>query len=508
MANNRKGMPTDNTRVDILSTIPDADDVRDKLVPNATLLTVGAKRLSDRKTIFALLSSREMVKVGNTPTLDKEVSTIPAATLKRIRAAYQMSSPAMRKEIEDGLNEYYRDNVDEAKGKVTIMPSSFVNIGTDKGVNSKIVYAETEIASAKKANVAAAPAKARIVPTKVMTFRETAIKGTAVRAGGAPKGAVAGAYNEDERALMHLAAVIGEPISVAGKTFSPDIYKAYVLKYLGPKNLDKARAEFTKEADRKALYQFLYINGAWAGAYEKLKVVLNDKEPVKSLKDTVALYTNRGTTAYKMFANPSYNGGVAKYGIDYLALGAEPAANMAVQANRIVPTAIAKGARLEGNKITVDFGEALEWKTWLPNVLVKPNRSILTLELDSRPSAMRQSELLSSKTSKVYEFAMGDKTLYLDASKKGSDVDVTLTLRSKKEKADISETKRFSLTVDSNGLADISKATELVHAGLGVRFITVENEGKKTVRATSVKEAKKAVAAAERKAKERAREKG
>jgi hypothetical protein len=500
MANNRKGAVADQTRVDILSTIPDADDVRDKLVPNATLLTAGAKRLSDRKTIFALLSSREMAKVGNTPTLDKEVSTIPAATLKRIRAAYQMSSPAMRKEIEDGLNEYYRDNIDEAKGKVTIMPGAFTGIGTDKGVNSKILYAETEIAGAAKANVAAAPAKAKIVPTKVMAFKETAIKGTVVRAGGAAKGAVAGAaYNEDERTLMHLAAVIGEPISVAGKTFSPDIYKAYVMKYLGPKNIEKVREEFSKEADRKALYQFLYINGAWAGAYEKLKVILNDKEPVNSLKDTVALYARRGTTAYGMFANQSYNGGVAKYGINYLAVGAEPAANTAVQASKIVPTAIAKGARLEGNRITVDFGEAFGERR---------NKSVLKLELDSRPSAMRQSELLSSKASKVYEFAMGDKTLYLSVGKRGGNVDVTVTLRPKKEKADISETKRFSLTVDSNGLADVSKASQLVHAGLGVKSVTVENEGKKTVQATSVKEAKKAVAAAERKAKDRAREKG
>jgi|GEM_PF-5596017 len=498
MAKNGKGAVADNTNVDILSTIPDADDVRDKLVPNATLLTVGAKRLSDRKTIFALLSSREIKKVGNTQTLDKEISTIPSATLKRIRAAYQRSSPEMRKEIESGLDEYYRDNIDEAKGRISISPEAFRNIGTDKGVNSKIVYAETEIAgAANKKTAAAAPAKARSVPTKTMTFKETAI-----RAGGESAGR---AYKEDERTLMHLAAVLGEPISVGGKTFSPDVYKAYVMKYLGSRNLEKVRDEFTKEADRKALFEFLYINGAWAGAYEKLKVILNDKEPAKSLRDTVALYAKRGTTAYKMLANGSYNEGLARYGVEYLGGSAEPA-QRAVQAGKIVPTAITKGARLEGNKIIVDFGEALgERKSVLQMVMPwsKPNTSKLTLDMDSRPSAMRQSELLSSETSKVYEFAMGKSTLYVDVDTRGplgKDVNVTVTLRPNRKEANSSEIRRASFTVDSDGLTDMGRASQLVHAGLGVRFITIENNGKKTVQATSAKEAEKILAAAQKSA--------
>jgi hypothetical protein len=571
----KKSAVADMTSVDVSLRIKDAKDVaKEKLIPNAILATVEAQTLSDGKTGYAPLSAREARKVGNTPTLNREIGTIPPAMLKRIRTAYEISSPAMRKEIEAGLREYFSDNIDDEKGPVRIMPEAFAKMDRDAGMSSTILYAETEAAKAARAKTAAAPAMTAAdeanyrkgahllygefgvslkavkvteddvynyisesginrrseflkslngdarnmqnlpevtartkavaapaktaakapVPTKVVVFEEA----TMVRAGGA-----AGAYREDERAMMHLAAAIGENISVGGKTFYYDIYKDFAIKRLGKDNWEKLGSAFKEEADRKTLFEFLYLNGSGAGAYEKLKVILNDKEPVKSLRDTVALYAKRGTTAQKMLADATYNKGAARYGTEYLAGEAEPvAAKRAISTEEVVPAMMVKGARLNGKRITVDFAEAFgEGKSVLQKMMPwsMPNASTLTLQLDSMPSAMRQSELLSSETSRVYEVAMDSRnTLYVDVRAKDPlrrNVDVTVTLRSKSKDAKPT-IKRASFTVGPDGIADGGKASQVVNAGLGVTFLTVENSGKKTVQVTSKSEAMKAVAAA------------
>ncbi len=306
--------------------------------------------------------------------------------------------------------------------------------------------------------------------------------GAPVRAPGAAVG-----IPEDQRIMLHLAAVLGENISAGEKTFYKDIYKNFVVRGLGARNLEILRSEFKGGEERKALYEFLYMNGAGTAAYEKLKVILSGKEPATTLMETVSLYGGKVRQT------------MGRYGAAYLA-GAE------TRKRGIVPTLkapskaaneIGEGATMDGTRINIDFSKALVQKRSVLHLIMpwaKPNRNSMEIVLDAMPSEKGQSELLSSDTNKVYEFTLGKNTLYVDINSSGTmgkNVDVTITLRPNRHDVKAEEMRRASFTVGPDGSIGPEGLSRLKK--MGIRFFGIRNEdGKYTAKyATSVYYAKK-----------------
>ena len=99
---------------------------------------------------------------------------------------------------------------------------------------------------------------------------------------------------EDYRALSHLASIYEKGIKVKGKVFSPWDYDDYIGKKLGAKipgknetYLGSIRENFSDNEGMRMIYSFIYINGASTAAYEKLKVILQDKDPKLAMDETL-----------------------------------------------------------------------------------------------------------------------------------------------------------------------------------------------------------------------------
>jgi hypothetical protein len=450
------------------------------MVNNAIICTLGARKLSD---------GTEMSKA---PDFSKEAGRIDAKHIKTLRNVY---NSRMKKDLEELLREYFTDNLDAvikegkysnamvngAKGawkpfpaetfeymlkdgtKATGNGAAAIAMGARAGVYGLVKAEEKAIAAhvekrkaqKEKGTAAAKPdinlvPNANPIPSRTFVMPAVYITGT----------------TEDQRVILHVAALLGENIQAGGKTFYPDTFKNFVVRNMNPQSLERLRSAFGKEEDRKALFRFLYVSGASTAAYEILRNMAKTKDPAKE----VAIFNaNAGRSAERLMADPTYNKGDARCGRDLL--GGETVALASTQEIAAARHNV-ESIGFHRNRINMDIG-----------ALLGRGGIAMSLGLDSAPRSMRK----SPDRKNAYEFDMGRETLYIEvvpkytgllpeAMKSGA-ASVSIALEPKNRAA--GKAKRVSFSVNGSGKIGSGK---LVDAGSlpHVRDIYITAEGKRT----------------------------